>query len=945
MNEHEYELLSRHLDGELRGPDRDAAMALLDESPEAREMLVSLQEMSALAQEAFPRTRFHYTPAAPARRPAVRRMAALAAAILVIVAGGLVYAALEQGWFGWGTDSGSQTPSAQETVATGNDGTNSATSPPDGTQQVAESAPSASGASSADETKLTGHIQTLDGENVQGATVYALCGTWTLEQKRKVYATTHSAADGRFDVDFPPLCYGILVQKPGFDPEWVSWRRITGASISIEVFLRSTNRCTGRVVSEKGVPVIGATIQSADSLGFDDLVAHETSDESGKFTTTLVHWDYAWASHPEYAWTRTQLFRDETATTTMRLGGQLRVRVTKQGAPVANALAMVSGTAEQLPKTLMQRTGADGTALFTSLPPELDYAVMAATEDGDFIDTPTGSTYIRAKQVTECVLALPDAPPMTLSGTVCDPDGKPFPHAMVNAHRPQEPGLNREVPTRPDGTYTLSLETGVMTVAAYTLPGYGFTGDVYSLRVTAGRARQTHNFTLQPAKACRIVMRDASGNPVTTAYLYGHCESRPTLVLHTPDGIFETTPPDSEFRLVDPATNMFASVRPMGGSSEESIEVVFNKLAEAITGRVVDTSGQPLQSANIFASLRAVTGSTGTFTIYPLDPDAAQDIDVEAMGFQAVGSFPEGVKPGSPPVEIVMAPQTAVLSGHVIYSDGTPAKDAQVTAKKGPNAVAQPTTDAVGAFIAKVAAGAYRLEARGIGIHGEVSVELAGVAAPDDEVQLVFPEPAPEGYAEKEEPEGPEYQEASDALKQMGIVFKMFSGEAEGEKYPELDKRFGVLLPDLAKLYPEYITDSAYLNRLSGKQQARFAYLGYAVNTESMANAFLDAYEQYGPEGLAGEDVQGDEDAGITVYRLRVGVERFYIKDINDPNPGGKAQAQIPVLWELPGSHEEQGGYVLYLDGHVEWLPYPGPFPMTETLVSRIQGITAQAQK
>jgi prepilin-type processing-associated H-X9-DG protein len=83
---------------------------------------------------------------------------------------------------------------------------------------------------------------------------------------------------------------------------------------------------------------------------------------------------------------------------------------------------------------------------------------------------------------------------------------------------------------------------------------------------------------------------------------------------------------------------------------------------------------------------------------------------------------------------------------------------------------------------------------------------------------------------------------------------------------------------------------------------------------------------------------------GNTLYRLRQGIERFLITDINNPAASNKAASDIPVMWDhisvLTGdfAHIPGGGNVLYLDGHVTFIRYPGDrFPMTEAS-SRIFG-------
>ncbi len=90
---------------------------------------------------------------------------------------------------------------------------------------------------------------------------------------------------------------------------------------------------------------------------------------------------------------------------------------------------------------------------------------------------------------------------------------------------------------------------------------------------------------------------------------------------------------------------------------------------------------------------------------------------------------------------------------------------------------------------------------------------------------------------------------------------------------------------------------------------------------------------------------------GNTVYRLREGIERFLISDINDPAASAVAQSELPVMldtwagnpppdvmdpdaWTGVGNfnHVPGGSNVLYMDGHVKFIRYPGEYPMLETL-------------
>ncbi len=83
---------------------------------------------------------------------------------------------------------------------------------------------------------------------------------------------------------------------------------------------------------------------------------------------------------------------------------------------------------------------------------------------------------------------------------------------------------------------------------------------------------------------------------------------------------------------------------------------------------------------------------------------------------------------------------------------------------------------------------------------------------------------------------------------------------------------------------------------------------------------------------------------GDKVYRLREGIERFFITDINNPGASAMAQSTIAVSWDTFGNpanaaatagiqvfnHVPGGCNVLYMDGHVEFVRYPGRFPILD---------------
>ena len=98
-----------------------------------------------------------------------------------------------------------------------------------------------------------------------------------------------------------------------------------------------------------------------------------------------------------------------------------------------------------------------------------------------------------------------------------------------------------------------------------------------------------------------------------------------------------------------------------------------------------------------------------------------------------------------------------------------------------------------------------------------------------------------------------------------------------------------------------------------------------------------------------------DDDGSLlpdTYPRLRDGIERFFITDINNPAAGAEAQSSIPVMWDswsmagagggsgyLEGligyggdtsifNHIPGGSNVLFMDGHVEFIRYDERFPI-----------------
>jgi len=91
------------------------------------------------------------------------------------------------------------------------------------------------------------------------------------------------------------------------------------------------------------------------------------------------------------------------------------------------------------------------------------------------------------------------------------------------------------------------------------------------------------------------------------------------------------------------------------------------------------------------------------------------------------------------------------------------------------------------------------------------------------------------------------------------------------------------------------------------------------------------------PIGFGDFNIEGNA-GGDTIYRLKDGIERLLITDINNPAAGNIGQSDLVIMWDIisikpTGSgeynHVPGGCNVLYLDGHVDFVRYPSDsFPV-----------------
>jgi prepilin-type N-terminal cleavage/methylation domain-containing protein/prepilin-type processing-associated H-X9-DG protein len=275
-------------------------------------------------------------------------------------------------------------------------------------------------------------------------------------------------------------------------------------------------------------------------------------------------------------------------------------------------------------------------------------------------------------------------------------------------------------------------------------------------------------------------------------------------------------------------------------------------------------------------------------------------------------------------------------------------------------------------------------------------------------------------------------------LKQMGIVFKMYSGESGG-RFPRVhgDQPWGAALPatcangrteaDLAPqiqaIFPEYLTDLKVLACPSDPEagddllvivqdapgqscpyrgapsnaDASYVYLGFVLDKVSDSDPTIDSglfgvspsaalsaqfayvmsclsYVDGSPflQGALGDRDPSNDDLldqdldnaaisfmianfgtpqgvppgngdGSTVYRLREGIERFLITDINHPAAAARAQSTLPVMWDVVTTnssgraqfnHIPGGANALYMDGHAQFNTYPGDFPSSKAFAA-----------
>ncbi len=138
---------------------------------------------------------------------------------------------------------------------------------------------------------------------------------------------------------------------------------------------------------------------------------------------------------------------------------------------------------------------------------------------------------------------------------------------------------------------------------------------------------------------------------------------------------------------------------------------------------------------------------------------------------------------------------------------------------------------------------------------------------------------------------------------------------------------FGWAVPDHGMVAAQF---AECLNAVFGVILARIGDMPGGVVLREVVDADLDVEPGLGNGG------------GDTIYRLKEGNERFMITDVNNPQTSAMAQSTLFAMMDQFGNtgainffnHVPGGCNVLFMDGHVNWIPYVAPAPGQNDTVS-----------
>jgi prepilin-type processing-associated H-X9-DG protein len=208
-------------------------------------------------------------------------------------------------------------------------------------------------------------------------------------------------------------------------------------------------------------------------------------------------------------------------------------------------------------------------------------------------------------------------------------------------------------------------------------------------------------------------------------------------------------------------------------------------------------------------------------------------------------------------------------------------------------------------------------------------------------------------------------------MKAIGLAFRMYANGSEEGRWPGLATNARIWAPDLARIVPDFLQDPALLvawehpdaghlrkslrvllaapnpdyDTAAGLMALSFSYLGSAVLDESEFKLLLDARTRGLLETMGREATTKEERRRY--LPLRDGGERDPVPSLHCSIGDSPAQSSIPVLvetwrWKLKReSSAFEGAHVLFMDGHVEWLPL-GTFPVVPSVLDGLCGIVPE---
>jgi prepilin-type N-terminal cleavage/methylation domain-containing protein/prepilin-type processing-associated H-X9-DG protein len=132
---------------------------------------------------------------------------------------------------------------------------------------------------------------------------------------------------------------------------------------------------------------------------------------------------------------------------------------------------------------------------------------------------------------------------------------------------------------------------------------------------------------------------------------------------------------------------------------------------------------------------------------------------------------------------------------------------------------------------------------------------------------------------------------------------------------------------------PEGFTDAAgqviaWIMNIYALDPASWSTLDERALVKAQLDKDVDVKDTYPGFGNGGGD---------SIARLREGIERFLITDINNPAASAKAQSEIFIMMDAVSiksadfNHIPGGSNVLYMDGHVSFCRYPDQTPVNKS--------------